>query len=100
MIKHIVMWTIKESHNGKTKNQIALELKTKLMALKPIISEIKNFEVGINSLFEGKNFDVVLISEFESDQALLNYAQHPEHLKVVDFVKEIATGRAAVDFEF
>jgi hypothetical protein len=93
------MWTVKEQHNGQTKAQIIATLKEKLLALKPLISEIKYFEVGVNCLFAGKNFDVVLLSEFESEQALQAYASHPEHLKVVDFVKEIATGRAAVDFE-
>ncbi len=98
MIKHVVMWTIKDSHDGLCKTELANKLKTCLLNLQPLISQVKNIEVGINSLNNGKNYDVILISEFESASDLEIYAQHPEHLKVVEFVKQISTGRAAVDY--
>lgn len=98
MIKHIVMWTLKEEHNGKLKNEIAEELKGKLLALKDKIEQVKSIEVGINAIHPDKNHDVALITEFESFDDLAIYAQHPDHLVVVDYVKGIATGRAAVDF--
>ncbi len=100
MIKHIVMWTLKDEYKGSTKVELAKELKTQLLNLKGKIAELKFIEVGVNDLFPDKNHDVVLVTEFDSVNDLQTYAQHPEHLKVVEFVKEIATGRAAVDYTF
>ena len=97
-MKHIVMWTLKDEFNGKNKQQLAEELKKQLLALKDIIPQIKNIEVGINSINHEKNHDLVLITEFKNTEDLTIYSKHPEHLKVVEFVKNIATGRAAVDF--
>ena len=98
MIKHIVMWTLKDEFNGLNKNEIAKELKNQLLALENKIPQIKSIEVGINEINEDKNHDVVLITEFESFDDLGTYAKHPEHMKVVEFVKSISTGRAAIDF--
>ena len=99
MIKHIVMWTLKEEFNGMNKSDIAEELKNQLLALKSKISIIKNIEVGVNKINHDKNHDVILITEFETFEKLAEYSTHPDHMKVVDFVKNISTGRAAVDFE-
>lgn len=98
MIKHIVMWTLKEEHNGMQKNEIAKELKDKLLALKDKIEQIKSIEVGINAIHPDKNHDVALVTKFETFDDLAIYAKHPDHMLVVEFVKEIATGRAASDF--
>lgn len=94
------MWTIKESHNGKDKVNLLSEMQQKLLDLKSKITELQSIEVGINGLNAEKNHDLVLITEFNNADDLATYATHPEHLKVVDFVKEISTGRAAVDFKY
>lgn len=98
MIKHIVMWTLKEEHNGMQKAEIANELKSRLLDLKNKIDQLKSIEVGINAIHPEKNHDVVLVTTFDSFDDLAAYSIHPDHMKVVDFVKEIATGRAAADF--
>lgn len=98
MIKHIVMWTLKDEYKGKPKDEIANELKKRLLALENKIDLIKSIEVGINAIHPEKNHDVVLITEFDSFDDLANYSTHPDHMNVVDFVKEISTGRAAVDY--
>ena len=98
MIKHIVMWTLKDEFNGLNKNEIAKELKSQLLSLESKILQIKSIEVGINEINEDKNHDVALITEFNSFDELAIYAKHPEHMKVVEFVKRISTGRAAIDY--
>lgn len=99
MIKHIVMWKLKENANGKNKLENAKIIKTNLEILKTVIPEIKYIEVGINSEEFKNNYDVVLISEFESFKDLDIYQKNAEHLKVADFVKSVAESRTAVDFE-
>lgn len=100
MIKHIVMWQLKEELDGKKKPELAAELKEKLLALKNEIDELMSIEVGLNAINHDKNHDVVLITEFKNYDDLAIYAKHPKHLKVVDFVGKVITTRAAVDYEF
>ena len=99
MIKHIVMWTLKDEAAGGTKEQNAMKLKSSLEALVDVIDTLKSAEVGINFNPSPAAFDVVLYSEFDDRAGLEAYQKHPEHLKIVDFVGEIRSGRAVVDYE-
>ncbi len=99
MIKHIVMQRLKESAAGASKEENAVKLKLGLEALEDKIQEIKEIEVGINFNPSPAAFDVVLYSVFENREALQAYQNHPEHLKIADFVGEIRTDRAVVDYE-
>jgi len=99
MIKHIVMWRLKDEAAGATKAENAVKLKEFLEALKSEIEELKAVEVGINFNPSPAAFDVVLYSEFEDREGLDAYQKHPEHVKIVGFVGEIRSDRAVVDFE-
>ena len=99
MVKHIVMWRLKDEALGRTKEENALKLKETLMALKDVIDELKAVDVGLNFNPSEAAFDVVLYSEFEDREGLNAYQNHPEHLKIVEFVGEIRTDRAVVDYE-
>ncbi len=99
MIKHIVMWRLKDEAAGATKEENALKLKDALESLKGKIELLKAAEVGINFNPSPAAFDVVLYSEFEDQEGLNAYQNHPEHVKIVDFVGEIRTDRAVVDYE-
>jgi hypothetical protein len=98
MIKHIVMFKLKEFADGRNKIGNIGALKAMLEALPPKIEEIKFFEVGVN-FFEGiAAYDVVLISEFDSVEALQRYQKHPLHLNVFDFVSKTCNSRVVVDY--
>lgn len=99
MIKHIVMWKLKDFAAGADKEENAKKLKQSLESLVGVIGEIKALEVGFNFNPSPAAFDVVLYSEFESREGLEAYQKHPEHLKIVDFVGEIRSERAVVDYE-
>ncbi|WP_024615162.1 Dabb family protein [Clostridium sp. Ade.TY] len=95
MIKHIVMWNLKEEKRMEN----AKKLKVLLEELKKDIKEIKEVEVGININNSDASMDVILYSVFNNLEDLNIYQDHPKHLKVKDFVKEIATDRKVVDYE-
>ena len=98
MIKHIVMFKLKEYADGRNKVGNIAALKAMLEALPAKIEEIKFFEVGVN-FFEGTvAYDVVLISEFDSVEALQRYQKHPLHLSVFDFVSKTCDSRVVVDY--
>lgn len=98
MLKHIVMWKLKKSNDGYTKEENATRMKVALEDLVGKISEIKVLEVGININKSDSVYDIVLYSEFEDEKDLIIYQKHPEHLKVVELAKEIVIERAVVDY--
>ena len=95
MIKHIVMWKFKENEHDNM-----LIFTDKLLALKSQIPEIRAMEVGININPSDRSFDAVLVSEFDSLEALKAYSVNPLHVAVSDFCKTIRTQSASVDYEF
>jgi len=98
MIKHIVMWSLKDEYNGRSKAMLAQDLEKVLLDLKNKIPQLKKIEVGHNEINFDRNNDLAIVTEFESFEDLAIYANHPDHLKVVAFVREISTARAAIDF--
>ena len=99
MIKHIVMFRIKESALGRSKNENLQELKILLESLQEKIPVVKCLEVGINMGKSASTSDIALYSEFDDMQALENYRLHPEHVKVVEFIEKICSERRVADYE-
>lgn len=99
MIKHIVLWTFKESALGKTKQDNLKETKVLLEGLKDKIKEVKHLEVGVNFNPGVHAYDLALYSEFESKQDLLAYTNHPEHQKIVEHLGKVRDQRIVVDYE-
>jgi hypothetical protein len=101
MIKHIVCWKIKETAEDMNKQAIISLLKERLIALKDLVPVVKTLEVGINDpQIDKTNFDIVLITTFNSKSDLQAYQSHPEHIKVGEFVMKVRESRACVDFEY
>lgn len=94
MVKHIVMWKLKE--DNKLEN--AQKIKKSLEALNGVIEVIKSLEVGVNYNSSMAAYDVVLVSEFENDEALAIYQTHPKHIAIGEFVKSVSTDRKVVDY--
>ena len=99
MVKHIVMWSVKDGANGMSKKQIVAEMSKKLLSLKPIIREIRSIEVGENFLESPAAYDVVLYTEFDSRDDLQTYQVHPDHVALKDFILSVTEKRAVVDYE-
>lgn len=100
MVKHIVLWKLKEKSGGKSKHDNALRLKRELEALNGKIPGMIMLEVGISTKDnENDDADVILYSEFENIESLENYHHHPEHVKIIPFVKSIRSERRVIDYE-
>ena len=100
MISHVVLFKLKQFATPEEKQKTLDQFEAKLLALKEFIPELKYIEVGRHYLIDSPSYDLSLITHFDSIADLDVYRVHPEHLKVIDFVKEITTERAAVDYEF
>jgi hypothetical protein len=99
MIKHIVLWKLKENVDGKSKPETAKELKTALEELKGKIKEIQSLEVGVNFNTADTACDVSLYTEFKTQEDLDKYQKHPDHLKVAELVKKSTIERRVSDYE-
>lgn len=95
MLKHIVMWKFKEGVAEADK----LEAKRQLEALMGVTPTLTKIEVGLDVLGTDQSKDMVLYSEFASMEDLKAYAEHPEHVKVGEFIKPRVCERHAVDYE-
>ncbi len=101
MIKHIVMWKLKDEAEGRSKAENAILMKEKLESMPPLIPELESVEVGLH-MFDGGGdpiCDIVLIATCESEEHLHAYAAHSEHKNVVDFILKVVKERRVVDFE-
>lgn len=97
MIKHIVMWKLRDEAHGNSKQQNANLIKEKLELLKGKIEGLIEIEAGVDIKILG-NYDVVLIALFKDVAALDSYQAHPLHQAIIPFIKEAAIERHAVDY--
>ena len=96
MVKHVILWKIKEEFNTQ---KIKQDMKKNLEALQGKIDGLIQIKIQVEGL-ASSNADVMLYSEFESEEALKGYAIHPEHVKVADtFVRPFTETRLCLDFE-
>lgn len=99
MIKHVILWKIKEEIKAEEKEQIKAGIKVGLEGLKDKVPGIVEIKVNTKGL-ASSNADVMLDSTFESEEALKNYAVHPEHVKVADNnVRPYMEVRMCMDYE-
>ena len=94
MVKHIVMFDFKEENRAENLERA----KEMLEALIGTVPTLKSMEVGINFSQEERAMNLSLYSEFDDKDSLEAYAVHPEHLKVVDFIKSVASASKVSDY--
>lgn len=99
MVKHVIIWTLKDEYSDSEKAAIKAEIKEGLEGLKGKIDglvEIKVITEGLSS----SNTDLMLDSLFENEDALKGYAVHPDHVAVATGkVRPHAKIRSCFDFE-
>ncbi len=94
MVVHIVMFLFKDENKSANID----ETKKRLEALLGLVPTLKSMEVGVNFTESERAFDLSLYSTFDSKEALDEYAVHPEHLKVVEFIKLVTLQSKVVDY--
>ena len=93
MVKHIVLYTLKE---GVDKDEAVEIIRSVLEPLVGVIPGLKHLE--IRKAYQG-GMDYALYSEFESAEDLKNYAQHPAHLEAKNHFWEFLDKRYCADYE-
>ncbi len=99
MVKHVILWTLKDELSAEEKETIKQGIKEGLEGLKGKVPGIVEIRVNINGL-EPSNADLMLDSTFESVEALKGYSVHPEHVAVADSkVRPYTKIRSCLDYE-
>ncbi len=98
MVKHVILWTLKDEYSAEEKEKIKQGIKEGLESLKSKVPGIVDIMVNINGL-PSSNADLMLDSTFESEDALKNYSTHPEHVAVADSkVRPYTKIRSCLDY--
>lgn len=99
MVKHVILWQIKDEYEGEKLQEVKEGIKSGLEGLAGKIPGLVEIKVNINGL-PSSNADVMLDSLFESEEALKGYAVHPEHVAVADGkVRPFTKSRVCLDYE-
>lgn len=99
MVKHIILWQLKEELKGDEKEAVKAGIKAGLEGLAGQIPGLVDIKVQIECL-ASSNVDVMLDSTFVDAEALKTYANHPAHVNVADNqVRPYTKTRACMDFE-
>ena len=92
MVKHIVLYTLKE---GVDKEEAVRLIGS---VLEPLVGKIPGLlHMEIRRAYVG--MDYALYSEFESKEALASYAAHPLHEEAKSHFFHLLDSRVAADYE-
>ena len=91
MIRHVVMWTLKNPAE-------APRFKALLDSCKGLVPGMLEFEVGIRSEGLEASVDVMLVSAFRDAAALAAYQDHPQHRAVGAQLGPMRQTRQVLDF--
>ncbi len=100
MLHHMVWWTLKEEAEGADAAANALKIKKGAEALAGKIATLGTIEVSLQiAATTTVDAEVVLHSTHDDAAALAAYNEHPEHQKLVSFIKKVVSSRQALDYE-
>lgn len=98
MIKHIVMWKLKDFAEGADRATNACKVKQLLDTCANLSPGTLKFEVALAQPGLEATYDVVLYSEFTTKEALDAYADHPTHQAVKPFIFAVRDSRQCMDY--
>lgn len=99
MIKHVILWKLKEGFSATEKETIKAGIKEGLESLKGVVPGLEEIVVQTRGL-ASSNADLMLDSTFTDEAALKNYAIHSAHVEVANSkVRPFTEVRLCLDFE-
>ena len=91
MYSHIVMFKLKDPDDIP-------QTVGSLRAMEGRIPQLRYIEVGIDDAPSPRSYDIVLITRFDSPEALAVYQEHPHHQQVLEFLGEVVESAVKVDY--
>jgi hypothetical protein len=99
MVRHIVMFKLKEFASPDEKQAKMSEIKNALESLADKIDILRFIQVDFN-INPLEAWDLILTTELDSLDDIRTYANHPEHVAVSkDIIAPVKADRACIDYE-
>lgn len=101
MVRHIILWKLREDLTPEEKISVKQGIKAGLEGLLGQVPGLVEIKVNIDGRLDSSNADVMLDSVLESPEALKGYAVHPAHVAVADGkVRPYTALRTCLDYEY
>lgn len=97
-IRHVVTWKLASEDAAERASQAA-EVARRLNALDGVVPQLLTISAGANVAYPEANWDVTLVADFASVEAIDEYQVHPAHVEVATYIRSVVASRVAVDFE-
>ena len=97
-LRHIVTWKL-SGETREARDAQAGEIIGALAPLAQTVPSVRALALHRNELFDGENWDLTLVADFDDAQGLADYADHPLHQAALPIVRGHSVGRVATDFE-
>lgn len=97
-IRHVVAWKL-AAEDAETRAEQAEEVARRLESLVGVVPSIRSLSAGANVAYPDVNADVAVVIDFDDLRGLEEYQAHPAHQEVGGYIRSVAGGRLAVDFE-
>ena len=99
MVKHVILWTLKDSYSDAEKDDIKKGIKEGLESLKGRIPGLIGIKVNTDRI-DGSNADLMLDTSFTDEASLKAYAVNPIHVAVADTKVRLCTAvRTCLNYE-
>ena len=92
MVTHIVC-------HKYTDREEAKKIAPMLKALVGVVPGLISMEAGADFIGSARSYDLALVAKFETREDLAVYADHPEHVKVKEYIHTVLQNGISVDFE-
>ena len=99
MLKHIVMWKFADQAEGQDKAANLTQAKALLDGCANLVPGMGRLDVAIAAPGLECTYDLVLYSEFEDQEALDAYQNHPQHVALKPFIAAVRAERQCMDYE-
>ena len=100
MVKHVILWKLKDEYSGEKKAEVLAGIKSNLEALAGVVPGLVSIKVNCDNVLASSNADLMLDSTLESAEALKVYAGHPAHVAAANtFVRPFTELRLCLDYE-
>jgi hypothetical protein len=99
MIKHIVIWPVKNRENEASREETARAIKQQIEGMRGKIPGLRHIEGGVDFTHAPDSCDIALYAELDSRDALAGYHVHPAHEAFKKFIGGQRTERRLIDYE-
>ncbi len=98
MLRHVVLWTFKDAHEGTDKPAIIAKVVALLRRCEAEVPSLRTFELGGAADGLETTYDLILVSSFDDAAGLQAYVEHPVHQEASAYIGQVRVERVCMDY--